>query len=133
MKSTASEAAAQIAETLRGAFLDRPFGVIRFWKFAVVRPGDQSFVLVSTHADGDRLDLVLVHESRKGLAAVISVWSPEGLETAEGGDGIALRGAARLRHAEAEAWLDGDRYRLRTPRGEGDFAVEDAPALTLSR
>lgn len=122
-------AASVLAEQIRASFLSCPFGVIRFWRFAVVRPNDQSFVLVSTHAEGDRLDLVFVHESRAGLASVLSVWSPEGLTLADGG--LVLAGAARLKLDDAEAWLDGARYGVRTPRGEGGFDVNDAPALTL--
>ena len=41
--------------------------------------------------------------------------------------------AARLKLDETEAWLDGERYGLRTPRGEGAFDVGDALALTLGR
>ena len=118
-----------LAEQIRAGFLNRPFGVIRFWRFAVVRPNDQSYVLVSTHADGDRLDLVFVHESRQGLASVLSVWGPEGLSLDEAG--LTLAGAARLKLDDAEAWADGARYGVRTPRGEGAFDRDGGPALIL--
>lgn len=126
-----------IADAIREKCLDRAFGEIRFWKFAVVRPGDQSYRLVSVHTDADRLDLVFVHDSRKGLPGVIHVWQPAGF-TASGlagreGGVLTLTSAARVALDDAEASLDGDRYRIKTPRGEGDFAVEDTPALTLGR
>lgn len=121
-----------IADAIREKCLDRAFGDIRFWKFAVVRPGDQSYRLVSVHTDADRLDLVFVHDSRKGLPGVIHVWQPAGLAVREDGV-LALTGAARVALDDAEASLDGDRYRIKTPRGEGDFAAEDTPALTLGR
>jgi len=125
---------AALAERLRKEFLGQPFGIIRFWRFAVVRPNDQSYVLISTHLEGDRLDLVYVHESRQGLAGVLSVWGAQGLEAApaELGRGIALRSAERLRFEQAEAWQEGERYRIRTPRGEGDFPIAGTPALTLA-
>ena len=135
MSMTPDPSAAELAEQIRAAFpagfLDRPFGVIRFWRFAVVRPNDQSFVLVSTHAEADRLDLVFVHEQRAGLASVLSIWGATGLQISD--DGLTLRGAARLKLDDTEAWLDGERYGLRTPRGEGGFDVGDALALTLGR
>lgn len=118
-----------LADPLRAALLGKTFGGIRFWRFALVRPHDQAYELVSTHIDGDRLDLVFVHASREGLPGVLSVWSPAGLEITDGG--ISLREAARLRLDDNEAWPDGDQYRIRTPRGEGAFSLGDSPALTL--
>lgn len=118
------------AALLRERFLHRPFGAIRFWRFAVVRPFDQSFELVSVQADGDRLDLTLVHASLQGLPGVLSVWAPEGLSiTAQG---LTLHNAARLKLDENEAWSsEGGRYGIRTPRGEGAFDINGADALTL--
>lgn len=130
--STGPDTLEAIADAIREKCLDRPFGEIRFWKFAVVRPGDQRYQLVSVHAEGDRLDLVFVHDSRKGLPGVLSVWQPEGLAVGDAGV-LTLSGAARLRLDESEATRADDRYRIKTPRGEGDFAAEDSPALTLGR
>ena len=127
------DTASQLAEQIRNTFLNKPFGIVKFWGFGVIPPNDQSYELVSTHADGDRLDLVFVHESRSGLAGVISVWAPEGLEAAPVGQGIAIRGAARVRLDESEAAREDDRFRTRTPRGEGTFAIEGEPALVLAR
>lgn len=126
--------AAHLAAELRRQFLHKPFGIIKFWGFSVVPPNDQSYELVATHADGDRLDLVFVHESRSGLPGVISVFAPSGLEPAHAGlTGIIIRDAVRLRLDDAEATLEGDRYRLRTARGEGTFPLEGEPALVLAR
>ena len=120
---------ADVATQLRNYFLNRPFGAIRFWRFAVVRPHDQSFELVSTRIDGDRLDLSFVHASHQGTAGVLSIWSPQGLEISA--KGVIVRRAARLRLDDSEAWLDGDSYRIRTPRGEGSFAISGTEALAL--
>jgi len=124
-----------LAEELRTSFLHKPFGIIKFWGFGLVRPNDQSFELVSIHADGDRLDLTFVHESRTGLAGVISLWKPEGLEPApEGiGQGLAIRSAARLKMDENEAALEGDQFRIKTSRGEGVWPIQDRPALVLAQ
>lgn len=119
----------ELADQLRAALSGKPFGGIRFWRFALLRPQDQAYELVSTHVEGDRLDLVFVHASHQGLPGVLSVWSPEGLEIA--GGAVSLRQAARLRLDDNEAWLDGEEYRIRTPRGEGAFPFGDSPALTL--
>ncbi len=109
---------------------------MKLWGTTVFRPNDQLYELVSTHADGDRLDLVFVHESRAGLARVISVWEPEGLEAApEGlGRGIAIRGARRIAVDDSEAsWDGGADYRYRNARGEASFPIESRPALVLAR
>ena len=102
---------------------------------SVVPTNDQSYVLVSTHAEGDRLDLVFVHESRQGLPGVISLWQPEGLEAAPAalGKGLCIRGAARVRLDDNEATREGDTYRIRTARGEGTWPIEGEPALLLAR
>ena len=71
-----------LAAELRLRFLNHPFGIVQFWGWAQVPANDQSYLLVSTHVDGDRLDLIFVHESHTGLPGVLSVWSPEGLEEA---------------------------------------------------
>lgn len=118
-----------IAQTLQGSFLHRPFGAIRFWRFAVVRPHDQMFELVSVSTTGDRLDLSLCHASHTGHASPLSVWSPADITITD--QGVIIRDAARLRLDDNEAWRDGDTYRIRTPRGEGGFPHADAPALTL--
>jgi hypothetical protein len=119
----------QFAQSLRSEWLGRSFGEIRFWGFAVVRPNDQSFVAVSLQTEGDRLDLQLVHESRQGHETVLSIWSPRGLQLDAG---LVIAQAARLSLGDCEAWSEGDtRYRIRTPRGEGSFAMESIPALRL--
>ena len=109
---------------------------MKFWGTSVFRPNDQIYELVSTHADGDRLDLVFVHESRAGLAGVISVWEPEGLEEAPEtlGRGIAIRAARRLVLDDSEAsWDGGADYHYRNARGEASFPIESRPALVLAR
>jgi hypothetical protein len=125
-----------IAAALRQTWLHKPFGVVKFWGTSVFRPNDQIYELVSTHADGDRLDLVFVHESRAGLAGVISVWEPEGLEEAPEtlGRGIAIRAARRLVLDDSEAsWDGGADYHYRNARGEASFPIESRPALVLAR
>lgn len=127
-----SQDAAGLADQIRSAHLDKPFGTVKFWGMAVMAPGDQSYVVVSSHADGDRLDLSFVHESRAGLPGVISVWAPEGLEME--GARLVIRSAARLRMDDNEATREGESYRIRTARGEGVWPItEDEPALILSR
>lgn len=117
------------AQQLRARWIDQPFGEIRFWGFTVERPNDQSHVVVSVLADEDRLDLTLVHESRQGLARVLSIWSPRGLRLEEG---LVIEQAARLSLDDCVAWSEDEaHYRVRTPRGEGSFAIESAPALRL--
>ncbi|MCE1184221.1 MAG: hypothetical protein LWW92_01265 [Rhodocyclales bacterium] len=119
-----------LAETVRQGFLQRNFGSIRFWRFAVVRPSDQSYVLVDVRTAGDRLDLVFRHASGQGQEGVLSVWQPEGLSL--DGVGLSLQRANRLRLDDSEAWTDGGReYHIRTPRGEGAFEINDAGALRL--
>lgn len=127
-----SDTTEDLARQLRQHWIDQPFGVIRFWGFAVVRPNDQSHVLVSVLAEADRLDLSIVHESRQGLAQVLSVWSPQGLRLEAGA--LVIDRAARLSLGDCQAWSEDDRdYRVRTPRGEGSFPRQDAPALWLGR
>ncbi len=135
LEASVKGAVRDVADGLYREFMGQPFGIIRFWGFAVVRPNDQSYLLTALHPEGDRLDLDLVHESGQGEAGRLSVWGPEGLESIQqpGRNGIVLRSAARIRFGDREAWLVGDRYRVRTPKGEGDFAVGDSPALTLAR
>lgn len=118
-----------IAQALQDSFLHRPFGAIRFWRFAVVRPHDQMFELVSVTTTGDRLDLNLCHASHTGHTSPLSIWSPADLTISD--QGVVIRDAARLRLDDSEAWHDGDTYRIRTPRGEGGFPRADTPALTL--
>ena len=62
------EAVAALAEEIRRSYLERPFGIAKFWGLSVLPPNDQSYQLVAAHADGDRLDLTFVHESRAGRA-----------------------------------------------------------------
>ena len=119
----------QLVAALRQHLLNRTFGAVRFWRFAAMRPHDQTYELVSTHTDGDRLDLVFVHASREGLAGVLSVEAPEGLTLSERGLTI-----ARAR----SVWLDalradeaGDQYSLRSPSGTGAFPKSNEPALTI--
>ncbi len=130
-----AQIAAQVADRLRAEWIDQPFGIVRFWRFAVVRPNDQSYLVTAVDLVGERLDLTYVHESRRGTPALLSVWAPGGLGVlpADQGHGIVLQTAQRLRFEQAEAWRDGDAYRIRTPRGEGEFPISGAPALTLAR
>lgn len=119
-----------IARQLRCEWMNQPFGVVRFWGFAAVRPNDQSHVLVSVQAESDRLDLTLVHDSRQGLAQVLSVWSPQGLRLAA--QELVIERAVRVSLGDCTAWSEDDQqYRLRTPRGEGSFPKQAAPALRL--
>ena len=70
------------------------------------------------------------HADGQGEAGVVSVWQPMGLSPRP--HGVALSAAARLSWGNSEAWQAGEgQYRIRTPRGEGGFAIEGAPALTL--
>jgi hypothetical protein len=123
------ESVEDCALILRRQWIDQPFGEIRFWGFAVVRPNDQGYVVVSVQTEEDRLDLTLVHESRQGVASVLSVWAPCGVRV---DDGLVIEQAARLSMGDCVAWSDGEaQYRLRTPRGEGCFPMQSAPALRL--
>ena len=124
--------AAAIADHVVAHHLNQPFGIIQIWGFGLVQPNDQSYVLVSVHADADRLDLVFVHESRRGLPGVISVWRPEGLSPAEPGC-LQIRGAARVRLDQSEGAPEDGQLHLRLPRGEGRVPMPDRPALLLSR
>lgn len=127
--------AALLAERIRHTFLNKPFGIIKFWAFGVVQPNDQSYELVSTHSEGDRLDLVFVHESRAGLASILSIWDPQDLEMAPDsiGSGIAIRTASRVQLDNTEALREGTQYLFRTPRGEGTWPITTEPALVLAR
>lgn len=119
-----------VAESLRSGFIGRSFGAIRFWRFAVVRPHDQAFRLTEVTVTGDRLDLSFIHDSGQGLPGVISLWAPQGVSV--GDKGVTVRELARVRMDDNEAWSDGGaKYRIRTPRGEGDFDINGADALTL--
>jgi hypothetical protein len=119
-----------IARQVGEEFLDKPFGVVRFWGFAVVRPHDQAFEITAAQVDGDRLDLMLRHASHEGHASVLSVWSPDGVTISA--QGLAIARAARLVMDDSEAWSEEpDRYVVRTPRGQGGFDRLDRPALTL--
>lgn len=125
-----------IASAIRQTWLHQPFGIVKCWGTSVFRPNDQMYELVSTHADGNRLDLVFVHESRAGLPGVISVWDPEGLEAAPQalGRGVAIRAASRITVDDVEAlWDGGADYRYRDARGEASFPIETKPALVLAR
>jgi hypothetical protein len=116
---------------LRSRWMGQPFGVVRFWGFSVVRPNDQSYVVVSVLAEADRLDLTLVHESRQGVAQVLSIWSPQGVRI-DGAQGLVIARAARVSLGDCAAWSEDDtHYRVRTPRGEGSFPMQTAPALRL--
>lgn len=119
-----------IAAWLQQHYLGQMFGCVRFWRFALVRPNDQYFLIASLLVADGRLDLSLRHADTQGDAGVLSVWQPGGLVAH--GHGVTLATAARLRWADSEAWVgDNDQYRIRTPRGEGGFAINGAPALTL--
>lgn len=116
---------------LRSCWMDQPFGVVRFWGFSVVRPNDQSYVVVSVLVEADRLDLTLVHESRQGVAQVLSIWSPQGVRI-DSAQGLVVAQAARVSLGDCVAWREADaHYRVRTPRGEGSFPMDSAPALRL--
>ncbi|MEY4909940.1 MAG: hypothetical protein RL260_3658 [Pseudomonadota bacterium] len=120
------------AQQLRSQWLGQPFGDIRFWGFAVVRPNDQSFVTVAVQqTEAERLDLTLLHASRQGLPQVLSIWSPRGLRI-EQDQGLVVEQAMRVSWGDCDAWSeDGMCYRLRTPRGEGSFPMHMVPALRL--
>ncbi len=125
--------ASTLASSLRSSFLDRPFGVVRLWGFAAVRPNDQAWRLVAVHEEGDRLELTYVHESRSGRAAILSLWGAAGLEPAPAamGQGIAVRSATRVQFEGVEAHVEGGALHLKTPRGEGVLPLSDEPALVL--
>ncbi len=129
MSADASEIAAQLA----GALLHRTFGIVQFWGTAVVRPNDDSWEVVSVAAEGDRVDIVYVHESHTGHPATLSIWSPAGVEPAPSGAGVAIRSAARLRFADTEATSAGDSFQYATPRGQALLEKRGAPALVLAR
>ena len=120
---------AELSQQLLAALHGRTFGAIFFWRFALVRPHDQAFKALSIRTEGERLDLEFSHASGDGKPGTLSVWSPAGLEISAAS--LSLRHAARLRLDDSEAWPDGTQYRIRTPRGEGAFALGDSPALTL--
>jgi hypothetical protein len=124
-----------LAAEIRRLFLGQSFGIVQFWGWAQVPANDQSYLLVSTHVEGDRLDLIFVHESHTGLPGVLSIWAPEGVEEApaDRGVGIALRQASRLRLDGGEAWIEEGKLHLKMPRGEGLWPLPDAPALVLAR
>lgn len=127
--------AAKTAEDVNSSFLHKPFGIIKFWGFGIVRPNDQFFEVVSTQVEGNRLDLVIVHESHQGNTSVISVWDPENMEPAPEnlGQGVVIRFASRLKMDENEAIREGNQFRLSTARGEGLWPLKDGPALVLAR
>lgn len=127
--TTSPATLAAAAQSLRDGFINRSFGVIRFWRFAVVRPHDQAYRLTEIRQEGDRLDLVFIHDSGQGQPGVISLWQPEGVTVNE--SGVAVQSLARVSMDDNEAWPDGAKYRIRTPRGEGEFDINGAPALTL--
>lgn len=119
------------AESVRSQFLHKPFGIIQFWGFAVVRPNDQFFELVSVHHEADRLDLVFVHESRHGLASVLSIWGADGVVVKDGSLHIAH--AQRLSLDATEASLEGNQFRIKTAQGEGLWPLSTKPALRLAQ
>ena len=103
------EAVAALAEEIRRSYLERPFGIAKFWGLSVLPPNDQSYQLVAVHADGDRLDLTFVHESRAGLASV-HLDLPPGRITATwlhfGVDQAHALAAAELAHMRAARAAD---------------------------
>ena len=125
---------ADLAAAIRSRFLDQPFGIVRLWGFAAVRPNDQAWRLVSTQVEGDRLDLFYVHDSRTGPAGVLSLWSPAQLAEAPAheGRGIVIVEASRVCFEGVEARLEGGILHLHTPRGDGALPHEGAPALLLA-
>lgn len=123
-----------LARNLENRFMRQAFGGIWFWRFAVVRPHDDTQMLTACHVAGDghdqHLQLELQLCSGQGQAAVLQIWSPAGLEIDS--RGLRLKHASTLRFGPATAKaVDAHRYRLSTPRGEGDFEIEGAPALFL--
>lgn len=129
MSDTAPQSLSELAEQLDAALRGKTFGALFFWKFALVRPHDQAYQVLSVRADGDRLDVEFLHASGAGTPGILSIWSPAGLEVSD--SAVSLRLASRLRLDDSEAWPDGEEYRIRTPRGEGPFPLGDSPALTL--
>lgn len=128
--SVALDTPEDIVDWLQRHFIAQSFGCVRFWQFALVRPNDQFFQLSRVTLAGNRLDLHVCHAAGQGDAGVLSVWAPSGLMLRP--HGVALAAAERLSWAGSEAWQVGEgQYRIRTPRGEGGFAMENAPALTL--
>lgn len=118
-----------LVEALRAHLLGRTFGALRFWGFAVLRPHDQAYEVVSTHAEGDRLELVFVHASRHGRPGVLVIEGPEGLRTSP--QGLTVQAARRVALDSTEAQPEGAQVTVRTPQGEGRFDRSGAPALTL--
>jgi hypothetical protein len=130
-----SKGAAEIAEQLRRMFLHQSFGIVQFWGMGMMPPNDQSYEVTEVRAEGNRVDIVYVHESRTGHQATISIWDPEGLEAAPPGlgRGIAIRSAGRLALGESEARSEGESFRCKTARGEGVLPKDGAPALAMAR
>ncbi len=126
---------AEIAEQIRRSFLHQPFGIVQFWGMGMIPANDQAYELVLIHAEGNRLDLIFVHESHSGLPGTLSIWDPEGLEAAPAGlgQGIAIRDAQRLVMGDGEATSEGTQFRARTSRGEGVLPKGGAPALVVAR
>lgn len=120
-----------IATELRARFRGQPFSQIRFWGFSTVPPNDQGWVLVSTHAEEDRLELAFVHHSGAGRPSIITVTEPSGLRI--GARGVAIDAATRLHLNDSEAWREGDGFVIRTARGEGRWPLPEGPALSLGR
>lgn len=118
-----------LAAQVRNRFLRQAFGAIRFWRFAVVRPHDQSYWLTDAQGEGQRLDLLFQHASGQGHIGVIAVWDPAGLSLTP--QGLVLAQASRLTLDDNDAFAQGSQYRIRTARGEGNFPIDHSPALTL--
>lgn len=118
-----------IAQRLRAECLNRSFGAMRFWRFAVMRPNDQIYRLSAIQHQDNRLDLTFMHDSGLGSPGQLQIWSPQHVEISA--QGIYLGQLQRVVLDDFEAWAEGDQYHIRTPKGEGSFAISGTPALSL--
>lgn len=118
-----------LVHALREHLLNRSFGAVKFWGLATMRPHDQAYDLVSTHVDGERLDLVFVHASRLGLPGIVSIEAPGGLHLNP--QGLTLDHARSLRMDDMEATDSGDSYTIRNAQGTGIYPKAGRPALTI--
>lgn len=120
----------EFAERIRHEFVDRSFGAIHLWTVAALRPHDNRFLVVSVHSEGDRLDLVLVHASRRGLASVLSVWSPESLRIDD--QGLQIQVARKVAYGAVSGESEGADVHFVTARGAATVSVGGAAALSLT-
>jgi hypothetical protein len=119
----------ELHDRLHEHLINRTFGALRFWGSCPFRPHDDWYDVVATHRDGDRLDLVYVHASRRSHAGVVSIFAPEGLRLDAGG--LRIERAAQIRMDATEYTAEGDHYRVRKPEGDFRFPKDGAAALTV--